>query len=361
MSRAIILAALLAAGCAAFPAPQAQQLALRDRQDAPAMRQHAWALLERVTRPDRTGLPAWESWSPLARTFGHETGNVRPFRLVEEPEVPGVALLQASGEPLLSLVLFNPAADRHIRENGLFRRATLDSINARFDPGTPLAQRQIPPFPRDAMAMKTVWAVVREAGITPISVWDGGDAGEGENPPARWPRTVAVDPSLPGSLDRFYHVRIAPQDIASVRAIDPDARPGDYLILLGLHLTTKEIPDWVWTTYWWHDRPDEGPYAADRPAALAGPWRNYLMDVAYSMETPREADGTPNIAFNPYFEVFPAGTRSNCMACHQGAVWTASGAPPFLPVTRGARVANDPRFAGATRLDFMWSIATEAR
>lgn len=85
------------------------------------------------------------------------------------------------------------------------------------------------------------------------------------------------------------------------------------------------------------------------------------MDVAYSMETPREADGTPNVTFNPYMEVFPAGTRSNCMACHQSAVWTASGAPPFLPVTRGARAANDPRFAGSMRLDFMWSIATEAR
>ena len=108
----------------------------------------------------------------------------------------------------------------------------------------------------------------------------------------------------------------------------PSAQAGDQLVLLAMHLTTREIPDWIWTTYWWHDRPDAGPFAADRPAAVAGVWRNYLMDVAYSAATPAEADGAPNIAFNPYLETFAAGTRSNCMACHQGAVWTPSGAAP---------------------------------
>jgi mono/diheme cytochrome c family protein len=162
-------------------------------------------------------------------------------------------------------------------------------------------------------------------------------------------------------LAHFHHLRIGAGELAAVRAIDTSARPGDWLVLLALHVTTKEIPDWVWATYWWHDRPEAGPFAAGRPATLAGPWRNYLLDISYSSDTPREADGAPNIAFNPYVEVFPAGTRSNCAACHQGAVWTPSGAPPFLPVRRGARAADDPLFRTGTRLDFMWSIATEAR
>jgi hypothetical protein len=367
MSRVLILLSLLAASCAPaagvghFPANEAAQLRLRDAQDQTAMRRHGWRVLADVTRPGRGGAPAWQGWAPLTRTFGSSDANrLRPFRRIDIAETPGIALLQASGAPLLSLVLFNGPAFRHIRRQQLFRRARLDAINAGFGAATPLAAREIAAFPRDAMAVKTVWAVVHAGAPTPISVWEGSGDGPDGNRPARWPRTVLVGgPGTP--LDHFYHVPIGAADLAAVRPIDPSAQAGDHLVLLAMHVTTREIPDWIWATYWWHDRPDAGPFAADRPAAVAGVWRNYLMDVAYSMETPAEADGGANIAFNPYLETFAAGTRSNCMACHQGAVWTANGAAPFLPVTRGPRRPDDPRFAGATRLDFMWSIATEAR
>lgn len=348
-SRALIGLALLAAGCAAFPADEAGQLALRDREDEAGMRRHGWALLERVAD---TGL---EGWHGLGETFPSGAGR---FRLVEEPGHPGVALRQASAAPLLSGVLFNDAAFRHIRSQRLFSRARLEAINAGFDAATPPAERQIAPFPRDSVVLKAIWAVVRGEGTTRLSVWDGPGDPVGANFPDGWPREVIVDSA---SLGRFHHIRIDAAELPAVRAIDPSARVGDFLVLLALHLTTKEIPDWVWTTYWWHDRPDDGPFAAGRPAGLAGPWRNYLMDVSYSMESPREADGGPNVAFNPYFEVFPLGARSNCAACHQGAVWTPTGAPPFLPVRRGARAADDALFRSGTRLDFMWSIATEAR
>jgi hypothetical protein len=367
MRRLFAILPWLAAGCAPaagvghFPANEAAQLRLRDAQDEAAMRQHAWDVLARVTMPDRSGAPMWQSWAPLTRTFGSSDPNrARPFRRIDIAETPGIALLQASGAPLLSLVLFNGPAYRHIRQQQLFRRARLDAINVGFGAAAPLGEREIAPFPRDAMAVKTVWAVVHAGVPTPISVWDGTGDGPDGNRLARWPRTVMVGgPGTP--LDRFHHLPIGAADLATVRAIDPSARAGDHLVLLAMHLTTREIPDWIWTTYWWHDRPDAGPFAADRPAAVAGAWRNYLMDVAYSAATPAEADGAPNIVFNPYLETFANGTRSNCMACHQGAVWTAFGAAPFLPVTRGPRGADDPRFAGATRLDFMWSIATEAR
>jgi hypothetical protein len=352
----MILLALLAASCASFPAPEAEQLAMRDREDAPAMRGHAWALLARVSR---TGLAGWH---PLGDAF--ESG-AASFRLVEEPDHAGVPARQASGAPLLSQVLFNGPAFRHIRANRLFQRSRLDAINLSFGAATPLAAREIPAFPREAMALKLIWAVVHARGLTPLSIWDGAGDPNAANLPAGWPREVRVDPEAGAAgavpLYRFFHLPIAAADLAAIRAIDPSAAAGDHLVLLAMHVTSKEIPDWIWATFWWHDRPGAGPFAAGRPAALAGPWRNYLMDVAYSMETPREQDGAPNIAFNPYIEMFPAGARSNCMTCHQSAVWTPAGAPPFLPVTRGARRPNDPRFATGTRLDFMWSIATEAR
>ena len=28
-------------------------------------------------------------------------------------------------------------------------------------------------------------------------------------------------------------------------------KAGDYLVLTGVHVTTKETPDWVWATFWW--------------------------------------------------------------------------------------------------------------
>jgi hypothetical protein len=354
VKRAFVMLALLAAACAGPAlAPEAAQLALRDRGDEAAMRAHAWATFAGVTAAGRDGAPAFARWHSLGQAFGGAAG----FRRVEDFGT-GAPVLLGSGAPMLSLVLFNEPTFRHIRALRLDRRATLARLNAGFAADAPAERRQIAPFPRDSLAIKTIWTLVHAAGVTPISVWDGAGAGA----PAAWPRHVLVDPAGRAGvpLARFHHRRIAARELAAVRAIDPSARAGDYIVLLALHLTTREIPDWIWATYWWHDRPDAGPYAAGRPAAVTGAWRNYLMDVAYSAESPREPDGGANIAFNPYLETFAGGHQSNCLACHQGAVWTPAGAPPFLPVTRGGRATDDPRFAGATRLDFMWSIALEA-
>ena len=196
---------------------------------------------------------------------------------------------------------------------------------------------------------------------------------------------VAVDPSrvtvpagekasvnflgrpFPGSfvipIAKFYHFQISQNEIAAVRAIDaPGAKTaqiGDYTILLAMHCTTKEIPQWVWATFWWHDQPDAGPYGADRPAAVKGIWRNYLMNTTFDMDKPRGADGGPSICFNPWLEArFPNGMKSNCMACHQKAVWQTDG--NFLPITRGSLKPDDAIFIGKTKLDFLWSVADSA-
>jgi hypothetical protein len=82
------------------------------------------------------------------------------------------------------------------------------------------------------------------------------------------------------------------------------------------------------------------------------------MDTTFSMDTPKESDGTPNVIFNPWLEArFANGANSNCMTCHQRAVWPGR---DFLPVTRGALAPNDPYFKDATRLDFLWSVAFES-
>ena len=357
MRCALAIVPLLIAGCALprYPAPEAQQLRLRDGGDVAAMRAHGWAVLTEAVRPGADGGPRFAGWRTLAETFGEGRTAGLGFRRIDQLET-GLPVRQGAGAPMLMLVQLNEPAYRHIRAQGLYRRATLAALNARFTADATPDRRTIAPFPRDSLAIKTVWTVARARGLTPISVWDG--AGPAE--PAGWPRTVRIGRGgVP--LGRFHHIPIAAADLPAIQAIDPSAQAGDRLVLLAVHLTTREIPDWIWATWWWHDRPDEGPFAAGRPAALGGAWRHYLMDVAYSAETPREADGTPNRVFNPYLETSSGGHVSNCMACHQGAVWTPSGPAPFLPVTRGARPPDDPLFRTGMRLDFMWSIATEAR
>jgi hypothetical protein len=143
-----------------------------------------------------------------------------------------------------------------------------------------------------------------------------------------------------------------------------DLEEGDQLVLIAMHATTKEIPEWTWMTWFWHDRPDAGARGADRLPAVKGVWRNYLMEVAFDATLPREPDGSPHIAYNPVLEArFPNGILSNCLACHRRSTWPQE---EFLPITRGANAVDkslfppdgkDPAFSDdKLRLDFMWSI-----
>ena len=123
--------------------------------------------------------------------------------------------------------------------------------------------------------------------------------------------------------------------------------------------------------------PDLGIYADDRPgpAILKGVWRNYLMNVAYDMDKPREPDGRPHIAYNPYLEgPLLNGLQSNCMSCHRRATWPVpadvltgnpwtSGISQFDQlVIRGHEAAtatyfNEPGFECLLKLGFLWSLA----
>ena len=99
----------------------------------------------------------------------------------------------------------------------------------------------------------------------------------------------------------FYYVTLDAQTATNAMANgrlasfvqDVLGRPlqaGDYAVFAGTHLTTKEIDDWVWATFWWHDRPDAGSFGADRPATVRGVWRNYLMNASFDLNLPREPD-----------------------------------------------------------------------
>lgn len=376
-----------------FPADQATLLRFRDNNDIDAMRKHTWMVFAGMTQPAKNGEAIWETWYSSTETFQTGAGPQgirslqRKFQTPRQFKTGDGAAIQAAGASLLSFVLFNQEGRAHIRNNQFNLRSRLEEINNGFPPGTDVAKREITPFPVNAVSIKTVWWVVKETGLTAMPIWDNQPTKPDEqgNDYPDWARAVAVDPTrttIPEDekrdvffngvlrknshvvpLSKFYGFKITENEIEAVRNSGApnaaDAQIGDYAVLIAFHFTTKEIPDWIWATLWWHDKPNDGPFAANRTKEVPGVWRNYLMDVTFSTDTPKEGDGTPNIAFNPWLEArFPNGMKSNCMTCHQRAVWRPAS---FLPVTRGGLPANDPFFTNKTKLDFLWSIAFESR
>jgi hypothetical protein len=336
----------------------------------------------------------------------------------------------------MSFVKFDQEAADFIWRNQYFRRSTLIGLNQRFDAhGTPVVERSIKPFPRRAVALKLVFWLIKnpdspqsENGLTALPVWDpNAPPPPGGVPPMHttWRRGVAVDPAgrypvgsrqrvnvngTPGSphfvmaevvpLSRFYaHQLTNPADVADARVFmnlhssaqneqerfvnNPGQTPelNDFIVLLAMHVATKEINDWTFQTFWWSLWPNEGRFARNRTPNVKPPFTNYLMCAAYSTVTPKEPDGSPPICFNPYLETdlgpteeyrfrgisYPpdpmAGTRSNCMNCHRQAGFPAiqPDNPDAASLGRvfndGYRSPADPYFARLVKTDFLWSVA----
>jgi hypothetical protein len=145
---------------------------------------------------------------------------------------------------------------------------------------------------------------------------------------------------------------------------------GQIFRMPALHIMSKELDHWLWITLWWSQEPDSD-FGADRPAGLAGVWKNYKMCVSSSYlegdPDPRGSEpgslgdamavvnggvGEPSWCSNPYLELGVGNAATNCIGCHQ------HGGTDLLPE---AILANEPHH-GATRVrnnfftDYLWAI-----
>lgn len=425
----------------AFPVPDyALEALVLDGAQA-QVRAHAWGLWAGLTAPsesivDGQRLPVFETWYSIDEVYNPRGRSGVERRSLRHPvAVPTQAALantSRGGAPagLMSFVKLNRGSADFIWDNGYYLTPVLRALNERFQrEGTATVERSIKPFPPNAAALKLVFWLVKnsaspqsERGLTALPMWNPAyPAPAGGLPPMHttWKQGIAVDPSgrykegttevvtVNGNptpapvvpLSRFYaHQLKSPQDVADARVYmnmmssaageqerlvtNTGQTPeiGDYLVLLAMHVTTKELDDWTFQTFWWTLDPAAAPFGEDRPASIRPPFDSYSMCTAYSTVSPRGAGGALPVCFNPYLETdlgptkpytmdgktFPpdpmAGTRTNCMNCHRRAGFPAfdSKAPSadFGHVYNdGYRSPNDAYFDRLLKTDFMWSIA----
>ncbi len=406
-----------------FPTATNRLINLRNRQQVHEMRAHAWAIFSGLTQPigGKSDTAPFETWftkcdaflnvkCPKSADANNQVEVANTTRLMHTAEIPPQYLSDAENEFAasgrisakllrevaevrpLAVVLFNAEALSHIRKFRLWDSSELDSINKEFGHlGSPIAEREIPPFPPEAVVLKTEWRIVPRGGHVAVSAWDtrtvfvtpGEANSEGHTQPdghGGWSRKYIVYPvegeCKPEASDRrlpiscFFHFQLTAQDAQIINQLAEQgiivapgvgASAGDYAILLGLHVITREIPEWTWATFWWHDHPKDGPYAEGRPDTVPPLWRNYVMDTTLSMRTPAETDGKERICLNPYLEAFQAnGISSNCINCHSRSVYPSVDFPGIPWRGDPQRFPQDSYYQGETSLSFLWSIRDNA-
>jgi hypothetical protein len=400
-----------------YPASPEKLADMRNLEKTADLRSHAWALFAGVTASAGTNKdpvePIWTTWFTQSEAFGKGCDELPekrtsprfefqlPMEIVANFEARGrsdanvkkalndaVAFFSNPITALRSAVLFNKTACEHIFGNQLFDSNKLNRELDDFKKNdTPPEEMEIDQFPLGSIVVKSSWLRIDGGGAT-VCLWRPVDtAASNECQPlgmhelsvrpvdSSIPCTIAANQPIPTSC--FYNIPVTRLNEAELSR-SMTVQPGDVLILVGLHVITKEVGDWVWSTFWWQAGPDAQGNAIDHPMNLfRSPWTNYAMEVTLSMETPREKQsvtvtgsgkchsrGTPNakICFNPYLEGnLTNGQYSNCMNCHKQATFPRIIPEPAGIVQRGYLGSDAQCFADKTppvaRLDYLWTLS----
>lgn len=340
-----------------------------------------WKGINAVT-PATQGWPVWETWYSGPEIGDQSTGTCatssmtellsgaarsvgRPrhdFRVPEQFHHNRFARrnLTSTGAgavnvPLLVTVKFDTDYAQFVLQNHYCDASTLWKLQESW--GTqPLVNRHTKPFPKTAIGLKPTFEFVNgpnhNNGITLVNYWSGDlttgpanstnpafptpdtwkqcvvvNTGSGQPPPnLHCAITNASSPIAPSGVigvDQFYHFQLTAAEAASACAQMGDTsncpvQAGDYAILAGMHMSTKEDKRWTWQTFWWNYG-STFPYGAP-PADIPAPFNHYAMAEGYSMTVENNPTGPNTLAYNPYLEtgLGPSvhGVNSNCMSCH---------------------------------------------
>jgi hypothetical protein len=369
-------------------------------------------------------------------------------------------MFQSNGDIMIAVVSYNEAALKNIQNTGLntnlYDAAKLDARLPKQAGDNPTT---IGDFPFGSIVLKVMyWPVAGGQNIVsalPVWNWDANKPGSpsdgqyaGYELQKFWTNAVAIS-SAPTTaqtanvtflygvldanenklnpntyngapvvgLDRFYRKTfsqtefdlLSPCDQALLHAsaywaYNRAFMGGDSLVMIAMHVMTKEQPDWTFQSAWWHpDARDHCPpnstdfhrFCGDQPASTPSAdesWRNYMMVTTYGMlQIPPDGGGGGNyyappdtkdrnnvwpVAYNPYIELAASHPiTTNCMNCHHRAAW-----PPDVPDQKPDRgrfsaylqitpvnpnalesfTTSDGPFKGLLMLDSMWGVSDRA-
>lgn len=306
-------------------------------------------------------------------------------------------------------VSYDPNASSFAIDSSLLNQSTINRYMVNDGIG------RIPPFPNNSITIKpTYFLGSADDELIRIPAWQG--------PPSNWgqvyghkkwnsfvyadvnnsqtPGKIAVPvPDQGGNtppssaivnLNEFIYYTL---DSASAVYLneqqagqaDTTVTAGDLVVLVAMHVATKEISNWTWQTFFWTTNPAQPDFpssawaASLQPSQLQGAAKNYAVATAYAMVWPNQPitggtnqGATPIIGYNPYLEAglpefknvnklnssFKYGMQSNCMSCHSRAKSNYSNQfeYKFYTADEYMDMGDTTFFNNWVQLDFAWSI-----
>ena len=399
-----------------------------ENQDTTEIVNHAWGIWAGLTEPTKQkyngqDLLVFETWmgvqelaamSAQGKVAGEgEFKHERTSLSVPKQFLHG-RLLSNGPKPIdtnftvLETVSYDPSGAHFVTMNQLFNKSTLQSYGIKDSIG------KIPEFPNTAITTKPTYyaGVPNKDGLIRVPVWESPNPAKAYKY-TQWQKWVYADvnnkqkpnktlvpvtSSKPSqseienatcNVSDFINYKIdrvgadylnSHQDVGTT----PSRQfiEGDYVLLVAMHVTTKEFKNWTWQTYFWCPDPSNPPSPSSKfeaslqPKELKGAQSHYAVSAAYAMVWPNqpETGGSdkntrPIIAFNPYLEGgfgpqvfslpntfkpdFVYGMQTNCMSCH--ALSTFSGKNGYT-TNQYIDMKDTSLFKNDIKLDFTWSI-----
>ena len=389
------------------------------KQDTTKIVNHAWGIWAGLTEPtnqkhNEETLFVFETWLGIQEIakLSNEDNPIKYSRT--ELSVPKQFIHGALNDPqfidttfqVLETVSYDPYASNFVISNHLLKSSKLKSYQIPGGIGS------IPDFPNSSIATKPtyytgtpdknnlirvpVWVSPTPAKsfkYTKWKTWVYADINNKQKPNKSLVPVTSLNPTKKEienatcNVNDFINYKLDEEGAEYLNRHEDFGssvtyKEGNYVLLVAMHVSTKEIKNWTWQTYFWCPDPTNPPspsskFAANlKPKELKGAAGHYAVSTSYAMVWPNQPitggsdkNTRPIISFNPYLEggfgpdafttantyktIFIYGMQTNCMSCH--ALSTYTGANGYT-TDQYIDMKDKKLFTNDVQLDFLWSL-----